>query len=484
MRAETSALLYLLFPFAVFPLNGPWRGFEVRDTLDIYLSATVVGRLTHSIAFDTASATTLVRTEMSVDAGDAAAGRGNRIMVNEKRSYTVQGAMTYAYQEMISQSGTSSWKVVKNKEAWDYTVIVAGVATTRKINAIGDNLSSTYRIFKGIRDKTLRKGDTWRDTAFELMSAQPVITSITCIGVDTLNHRWILENKDDIIGRAERQVLDGNGRTLEQSIEGMYVARAKNAFARSDTTRVSPASGDSAASAGPSTAAHPLTELFSVAADRQALPGESLAVLITDSTVSLDESVKELYVRTKALWVLRPVPSRCVSAGAAADTSLKQWLLPSVAVQSNHPDIIELSNRLRRNRDDPCMLIAAFNHYVYSFLKKRNTATFSNALETLHAGYGDCGEHSALLAALLRASGIPARVVLGLLFVKTNKAYFYHAQVMAYSGQWAFADPTWDQFPAYGRFIPLIIDDTGSKALLLARLINRLKIKYVKDAAK
>jgi hypothetical protein len=484
MRAETSALLYLLFPCAVFPLDYSWHDVEVRDTLAIYLSATIVGRLTHSIAFDTASATTLVRTEMSVDAGDAAAGRGNRIMVNEKRSYTADGAMTYAYQEMISQSGTNSWKAVKTEEAWDYTVKVAGVATTRKINAIGDNLSSTYRIFKGIRDKTLRKGDTWRDTAFELMSEQPVITSITCIGVDTLNHRWILENKDDISGRAERQVLDGNGRTLEQSIEGMYVARAKNASARSDTTRLSPAGGDSATNAGPPAAAPPLTEMFSVAADREALPGESIAVLITDSTVSLDESVKDLYVRKKTLWVLRPMPSQCVSAGAATDTSLKQWLLPSVAVQSNHPDIIELSSRLRGNRKDPCAIITAFNHYVYSFLQKRNTATFSNALETLHAGYGDCGEHSALLTALLRASGIPARVVLGLLYVQTKKAYFYHAQVMAYSGRWMFADPTWDQFPAYGSSIPLIIDDTGSRALLLSRLINRLKITNVKNAAK
>jgi transglutaminase-like putative cysteine protease len=118
---------------------------------------------------------------------------------------------------------------------------------------------------------------------------------------------------------------------------------------------------------------------------------------------------------------------------------------------------------------------------VYSHVQKRNDATLSNALETLNAGYGDCGEHAALLAALLRAAGIPSRVALGLLYIDSKKAYFYHAQVTAFvGGGWLFADPTWDVFPASGRFVPLIIDDTGTDAMLIARLIGRIRIEYMK----
>jgi transglutaminase-like putative cysteine protease len=159
---------------------------------------------------------------------------------------------------------------------------------------------------------------------------------------------------------------------------------------------------------------------------------------------------------------------------------LKKWLKPGMAIQSDNPKIVELAKKLRGAMTDPCAIVTEFNHYVYSHLQKRNTAVFSNALETLNAGYGDCGEHAVLLTALLRAAGVPARVALGLLYVDSRKQYLYHAQVLAYAGEWLLADPTWDEFPASGRFVPLIIDDSGAQAMLLSRLIGRIKIEYVK----
>ena len=64
--------------------------------------------------------------------------------------------------------------------------------------------------------------------------------------------------------------------------------------------------------------------------------------------------------------------------------------------------------------------------------------------------------------------------------MESKKQYLYHAQVMAYAGKWVFADPTWDVFPASGRFVPLIIDDsTGASAMLLSRLLGKFKIDYV-----
>jgi transglutaminase-like putative cysteine protease len=228
-----------------------------------------------------------------------------------------------------------------------------------------------------------------------------------------------------------------------------------------------------------------MTEMFSVPTNRKAGPGESIVVQLADTAERLDESVSDLYVAAGNKWALRPLPDRCVSSGALPRPSaVKQWLQATVTLQSDHHDIINLSKRLRRNEKDACTLIASFNHYVYTFLEKKPTATFSNALETLHAGYGDCGEHSALLAALLRACGIPARVVLGLLYVEQKKAYFYHSQVMAFSDEWIFADPTWDVCPAHGLFVPLIIDDTGSRAQALSRVIGRIAITYRKDDEK
>jgi transglutaminase-like putative cysteine protease len=112
-------------------------------------------------------------------------------------------------------------------------------------------------------------------------------------------------------------------------------------------------------------------------------------------------------------------------------------------------------------------------------LKKKNTATFSNALETLDAGFGDCGEHAVLLGALLRAAGIPARVVLGLVYVESKKAYMYHAWVMAHAGEWVFTDAALGAFPAIGNYAPLIIDDTGGGAVRIFKLLGKININYV-----
>jgi transglutaminase-like putative cysteine protease len=155
---------------------------------------------------------------------------------------------------------------------------------------------------------------------------------------------------------------------------------------------------------------------------------------------------------------------------------MRQWTMPTLTLQSDHPDIIALAKKILDKKPSDCSFIAKANDYVFTKLQKRNTSAFSNALETLRAGYGDCGEHAALLAALLRVAGIPARVALGLLYVESKKRYFYHAQVMAYAGEWIFCDPTWGTFPAYGRFVPLIIDDTGTAAMRLSRILGKIEI--------
>jgi transglutaminase-like putative cysteine protease len=160
--------------------------------------------------------------------------------------------------------------------------------------------------------------------------------------------------------------------------------------------------------------------------------------------------------------------------------SASTWTKPTVTIQSDYPAIVSLAKKLAEGMKDRCAVIDTCNKYVYSSLAKRNTATFSSAVETLKAGYGDCGEHAVLLAAILRAAGVPARVVLGLVYFGPKKAYAGHAWVMAYSGgAWIFCDPAFGVFPASQDRIPLIIDDNGAHAVLLTRFIGRLGIDYV-----
>jgi transglutaminase-like putative cysteine protease len=159
--------------------------------------------------------------------------------------------------------------------------------------------------------------------------------------------------------------------------------------------------------------------------------------------------------------------------------SLKSYLFFTSTMQVDHPDIKKIAWQFS-NKKLVCERIKTINDYVFTTLKKEYTATFSSALETYKAGFGDCGEHAVLLAALLRASGIPARVVFGVVYMPSQKGYYYHAWVLAFDGsRWIFTDPAFGVFPANRDRVPLLIDDSGEKMISLARVIGRLKSDYI-----
>ena len=419
MRAKVAVTLLLIFPFSVFPLHCSLRDLETSDTLDVYLTGAVVGSLIHTASYDTSADAMRVSTTLGI-----AQGSGGGLSLWETRLYNNDGLLVKARQELKSASGVSIWQLDKTGAGWRYSATAGGAVATSAIASVNENMSSTCRLLSGIRAKTLKPADTWNDTAFELMSAQRIVTAITCMSVDSADGLWTFKTVDDISNRAEKQVLDSHGATLEQSIEGVYTAKAVHGL-----------SSASASVSGRPGGMTDISDLLSIASAVGPQSGKPLTVLLTDSLLSLDESVSALYSVTLNRWMLKPLPSLCEpQSGPAIDKGLNRWLAPSVAVQSGHADIVNLSGRICVGKD-PCARIGACNAYVFTSLKKRPTATFSNALETLHAGFGDCGEHAVLLTAILRAGGIPARVVLGLLYVESKKAYFYHAQIQAYTGQ-------------------------------------------------
>jgi hypothetical protein len=476
--ASRSILCILLIARFGLSMDCRWRDLIAKDTFDLYLADKIVGALVHTVEHDENSAVTLVSTDMSVSMGG---GSGNGLEIKERRRYNVLGSMVSAYQEVSGPSGVNSWAVKKNGDRWDYIVIVGGVKSDRNAGDIGDNLSSTCRLMHGIKTLAIKKGETWYDTAFEMVSAQNVVTRVRCAGVDSARHIWTFENTDNLTNRTEKQEIDGSGRVIEESVAGMYRARNRDkrlAGLQTPSLSTGPA-------ALPPGKPQDLSELFSIASAREKTPEEQIAVSGDGPAFAMDSTVARWYVHAGKLWVLCNLPSKCVSAGSALPSQqFREWTLPTTSMQSDNPKIRQLSNKLQGSAKNVCALIDSFTRYVHATLQKRNTATFSNALETLNAGYGDCGEHAVLLGALLRAAGVPARVVLGLVYVEQRKAYMYHAWVMARADEWVFADAALGAFPAFGNYVPLIIDDTGGGAMRITRIMGRMNIEYINKDGK
>ncbi|MFB3883774.1 MAG: transglutaminase-like domain-containing protein [Thermodesulfobacteriota bacterium] len=115
-------------------------------------------------------------------------------------------------------------------------------------------------------------------------------------------------------------------------------------------------------------------------------------------------------------------------------------------IQSDHPEI-QIKAREIVSVNDPLLVKAKkLVTWVNKNIQKRPVLSVPNALETLHHRMGDCNEHAVLLAALARASGIPAQVEAGIVYQKGQ--FYYHAWNVFYLGTWITADAVMDQLPA------------------------------------
>ncbi len=117
--------------------------------------------------------------------------------------------------------------------------------------------------------------------------------------------------------------------------------------------------------------------------------------------------------------------------------------------------------------------------WIDNNIEKRPVISVPNALETLENKMGDCNEHAVLLAALSRASGIPARIESGMVYL--NGHFYYHAWNSLYLGKWITVDASMDQLPADVTHIRLV---TGGmeKQIDLISVIGKINITVLEKS--
>ena len=168
-----------------------------------------------------------------------------------------------------------------------------------------------------------------------------------------------------------------------------------------------------------------------------------------------------------------------------ADPDARRFLAPERLLESDAPEIVAEARRAvsgaARARDKAERL----TRYVNALLDKKPTVSLPSALEVLRTKVGDCNEHTALYVAMARAAGIPARIAVGLVYVRgAQGAFYYHAWPEVYLdegdglGLWLPVDPTLNQFPADGTHLRLVRGGLEEQATILP-LIGRLRMTIV-----
>jgi hypothetical protein len=97
---------------------------------------------------------------------------------------------------------------------------------------------------------------------------------------------------------------------------------------------------------------------------------------------------------------------------------LTEYLEPNAFIQSDYPKLKAKALEVVGEETDAWKAACLLERFVHDYIKDKNMLTgFATAAEVMENPRGDCSEHGVLLAALCRAAGIPARLVLGYMYI-------------------------------------------------------------------
>lgn len=203
------------------------------------------------------------------------------------------------------------------------------------------------------------------------------------------------------------------------------------------------------------------------------------------------QEVKRIDEHTAEVTVRAVRPGR-ESGTTAIDAPTDDDLKPNNFIQSDDPRIVaqakEAADPLRGCPDDadPWKQATALEAYVHRRMTGVDfSQAFATAAEAARTGQGDCKAHAVYLAALARARNIPARVVVGLVYMPQSQTFGGHMWTEVYiGGRWIGLDGTLGKGGIGGGHLKLAhssMAGVGAYDVLysMLRVINGLKIEVL-----
>lgn len=377
----------------------------------------------------------------------------------ESRVYGFDGQLQNAKQTIISASGTTKWTLERiNNNQWSCKTKTGGKSERIIVDGIKDNLISEYNQMKHILNNTMTVGMTFYDTAFDMVTRENFILKTKCVKVPDKNYNFYeFELQESRTRSNERWIVDTQGRTVEQDFPPIYQAKREKCDDQEPALNITD-----------------LWDMFKV----NVSPCFQSVSLKLSASYTINSSIAFLYKKLPGnSFDLNEFNRDGIFKITPLKINTNRWLDNTITIQKDNSRIIKIAKKNAGTVRDRLLIVKNLTFFVFKYLDKKAVGTFSNAIETLEAGYGDCGEHAVLLAALLRAVNIPANVVLGLVTIPGKEGYFYHAWVVVpMDGGVVFADAALGNAPATSGYIPLILDPDGRGAAELVKLIGNIDI--------
>jgi hypothetical protein len=193
-----------------------------------------------------------------------------------------------------------------------------------------------------------------------------------------------------------------------------------------------------------------LSDLASVASIRYWLTPAPDANLVIPAT---DNQKVERLADGKILLTVAPVAA---AAGGTFpyqghDLKLLEAIKPTRYLQCDRKEIIDLAHKAVGDAKDAAEAARRIELFVGKYIENRSMSVgYASAAEVAASRQGDCSEFAVLTAALCRAVGIPAQVVVGIAYVDE------------FAGQEGFGGHAWTQAYIQGKWVGLDASFKGS----------------------
>lgn len=149
----------------------------------------------------------------------------------------------------------------------------------------------------------------------------------------------------------------------------------------------------------------------------------------------------------KAVVTVEPlaVPKGAKFPYKGKDTTILEAVKPTRFLESDRKQIIDLAHRAVNGTKDAGEAVKRIEAFVATYVEDRSLSVgYASAAEVAESKQGDCSEFAVLTAALCRAVGIPAQVVVGVAYVSDfagHQGFGGHAWTRAYVGtKWVGLD--------------------------------------------
>ena len=443
-------------------------GLEAEDLYyGIYLNGAKIGWMNSQVSGTSEAVTVKVRMEARI----SGMGTVSQIDLEEERTYRASDGLMVGVD--FTQSAATGAVTIKGKlvgEALQLEV-TAGEVTTGKSAPARESLRDVLLLHKLVAAPQVgssSEGVRFDPSALKLLKVTHTVNAIEKrlfggVEVSTVEVTSVYPE----MGMTESSWYDTSGKLLETKVGGFFVARLEPR----DVAKRAEYQQDLLISAVVKTP-KPIDNAESLA---------GLEVLFEgfgdfEFPASPRQVAKKAGGRT-TLVLTRDEEPPVVSLKVKEPTT--EYIAPTPFIQSEAAEIVETAWRTIGNAKDRWTAVQRLVPFVYSHIRDEYVAAFSNAMEALKSGRGDCTEHSVLFVALARAVGIPARTAVGIAYWPAGQGFGWHAWAEVKIGEkWYAVDPTWNQPIADATHIKLAQGGPAEQARVVM-LLGRLKVTRV-----